>query len=128
MNAVLCWKCSKLTIKTWESHLMWFCYFIVNLEHNIKCNIKLPYLVFLLQLRKDGCLLGLFTRFSISFSESSEVVAYSCSRKIMLFWKWNTYNPGRNFWKRIEKSSNIRQEEKSLIFTFACFLTVIAKV
>ena len=39
-----------------------------------------------------------------------------------------TYNPGQNIWNKIEKSSKIGQEKKSLISTFAYFLTAIAKV
>ena len=38
------------------------------------------------------------------------------------------YNAGQNIWSRVEKSSKIGQHYKSLISTFACFLTVIAKV
>ena len=38
------------------------------------------------------------------------------------------YNPGQNIWNKIEKSSKTGQDKKSLISTFACFLTAIAKV
>ena len=37
-------------------------------------------------------------------------------------------NPGQNIWNKIEKSSKTGQGKKSLITTFACFLTAIAKV
>ena len=37
-------------------------------------------------------------------------------------------NPGQNIWNEIEKSSKTGQDKKSLITTFACFLTAIAKV
>ena len=37
-------------------------------------------------------------------------------------------NPGQNIWNKIEKSSKIGQEKKSLISTFEGFLTAIAKV
>ena len=39
-----------------------------------------------------------------------------------------TYNPGQNIWNKIEKSSKTGQGKKSLISTFACFLTATAKV
>ena len=39
-----------------------------------------------------------------------------------------THNPGQNIWNKIEKSKKIGQDKKSLISTFACFLTAIAKV
>ena len=39
-----------------------------------------------------------------------------------------TYNPGQNIWSRIEKSSKTGQDKKSLISTFACFLTATTKV
>ena len=38
------------------------------------------------------------------------------------------YNHRQDIWKRIEKSSKIGQSKKSLISTFAVFLTFIAKV
>ena len=37
-------------------------------------------------------------------------------------------NPEQNIWNKIEKSSKIGQKKKSLISTFACFFTVIAKI
>ena len=39
----------------------------------------------------------------------------------------NNYNPGQNIWNKIEESSKTGQEKKSVISTFACFLTAIAK-
>ena len=36
------------------------------------------------------------------------------------------YNPGQNIWNKIEKSSKTGQGKKSLISTFACFLTATA--
>ena len=33
------------------------------------------------------------------------------------------HNPGQNIWNKIEKSSKTGQGKKSLISTFACFLT-----
>ena len=42
--------------------------------------------------------------------------------------KWSThYNPGQNIWNKIEKSSKTGEDKKSLISTFACFLTATAK-
>ena len=38
-----------------------------------------------------------------------------------------SHNPGQNIRNKIEKSSKTRQDEKSLISTFACFLTDIAE-
>ena len=38
------------------------------------------------------------------------------------------YNPGQNIWNKIGKSSKTIKDKKSLISTFACFLTAIAKV
>ena len=38
------------------------------------------------------------------------------------------YNLKQNIWNTREKSSKSRKERKILISTFACFLTVIAKV
>ena len=38
------------------------------------------------------------------------------------------YNPGQDIWNKIEKSSKTGQDKKSLISTFACFLTAAAKV
>ena len=37
-------------------------------------------------------------------------------------------NPGQNIWHEIEKSNKTGMKKKSLISTFACFLTAIAKV
>ena len=37
-------------------------------------------------------------------------------------------NPGQNIWNKIEKSSKTEQDKKSLISTFACFLTATGKV
>ena len=37
-------------------------------------------------------------------------------------------NPAKNIWNKIEKSGKARQEDTSLISTFACFLTPTAKV
>ena len=34
-------------------------------------------------------------------------------------------NPGQNIWNKIEKSSKIGQDKKSLSSTFACFWTTI---
>ena len=39
-----------------------------------------------------------------------------------------TYNLGHYFQNKLEKPSKIGVEKKSLISTFACFLTAIAKV
>ena len=41
---------------------------------------------------------------------------------------WTTYDPGQGIWNEIEKSSKTGQSKKSLISTFACFLTATAKV
>ena len=38
------------------------------------------------------------------------------------------YNPRQNIWNKAEKSSKTGQGKKSLISTFACFLTATAKV
>ena len=38
------------------------------------------------------------------------------------------HNPGQNIWNKIKKSSKTGQDKKSLISTFACFLTATAKV
>ena len=38
------------------------------------------------------------------------------------------YNPEQNIWNKEEKSSKTGHHKKSLISTFACFLTAIAKV
>ena len=39
-----------------------------------------------------------------------------------------TYNPGQNIWNKVEKFSKIGKDKKSLIPTFACFLTAAGKV
>ena len=39
-----------------------------------------------------------------------------------------SYNPGQGIWNKIEKSSKTGQDKKVLVSTFACFLTVAAKV
>ena len=39
----------------------------------------------------------------------------------------NIYNPVRNVWNKMEKYSEIGQYKKSLISTFAYFLTAMAK-
>ena len=39
-----------------------------------------------------------------------------------------TYNPGKNIWHKVKKSSKIGQDFKSLLSNFACFLTAIVKV
>ena len=38
------------------------------------------------------------------------------------------YNHGQNIWHEIDKTNKTGQKKKSLISTFACFLTAIAKV
>ena len=38
------------------------------------------------------------------------------------------YKPMQNIWNKLEKSSKSGQDKKSLISTFACFLTSTAKV
>ena len=48
--------------------------------------------------------------------------------KLSRIQKLPTYNPGQNIWNKLEKSSKTGQDEKSLISTFACFLTATAKV
>ena len=37
-------------------------------------------------------------------------------------------NPGQYIWAKIETSSKIGEDKKSLVSTFACFVTAIAKV
>ena len=37
------------------------------------------------------------------------------------------YNPMQKIWNKLEKSSKSGQDKKSLISTFACFLTATAK-
>ena len=37
-------------------------------------------------------------------------------------------NPGQNIWHKVEKSSKAGQDLRSLLSTFACFLTPIVKV
>ena len=39
-----------------------------------------------------------------------------------------TFNPGQNIWNKRKKSSKNGQGKKSLISTFACVLTAIAKI
>ena len=39
-----------------------------------------------------------------------------------------TYNPGQGIWNKVKKYSKIAQEKKTLISTFAYFLTIVAKV
>ena len=38
------------------------------------------------------------------------------------------YYPGQGIWSKMEKSSKVGQDEKSLISTFACFLSATAEV
>ena len=63
---------------------------------------------------KDHC-----TKINISLI----VIWFFCSQTFK-----QTYNPGQNIWSKLEKSSKIGQKKESLITTFACFLTAIAKV
>ena len=37
-------------------------------------------------------------------------------------------NPGQSIWYKVEKSSKVGQDFKSLLSNFACFLTAIVKV
>ena len=52
----------------------------------------------------------------------------------ILYWvsgtfdKFKIYNPGKNIWKKIEKSGKTGQDKKILVSTFACFVTAIVKV
>ena len=39
-----------------------------------------------------------------------------------------TYNLGQNIWYKVEKSSKVGQDFKSLLSNFACFLTANVKV
>ena len=62
------------------------------------------------------------------------------NRRILQFEKYNTrveiqsgnyhhdYNFEQNIRNKLEKSSKIGQEKKSLTSAFACFLTAIAKI
>ena len=43
------------------------------------------------------------------------------------FCKSINYNLRQNVWNKVEKSSEIRQDKKIFLSTFACFLTVITK-
>ena len=38
------------------------------------------------------------------------------------------FNPGQSIWNKIEKSSKTGQEKKSLISSFACYMTAIADI
>ena len=49
---------------------------------------------------------------------------YEMTRRYIL----SIYNPGQSIWNKTEKSSKTGQEKKSLMSTFACFLTAITKV
>ena len=40
----------------------------------------------------------------------------------------NKIDPMQNIWNKLEKSSKTGQDKKSLISTFACFLTATTKV
>ena len=42
--------------------------------------------------------------------------------------KSKSHIPRQNIWNKIEKSSKIGQDKKSLVSFFACFLNAIAKV
>ena len=60
----------------------------------------------------------------LSGGEAEIVAAQGC----VMHWYWVDYNPGQNICNKIEKSSKTGQDKKSLIYTFACFLTASAKV
>ena len=49
-----------------------------------------------------------------------------CTTVLLIFLR--NYNPGQSIWSKIEKSSKTGQDKKSLMSTFACFYTVVAKV
>ena len=49
-------------------------------------------------------------------------------KTVNLCMKFGTYNPVQNIWNKIDKSTKIGQDKKSLVSTFTCFLTAIAKV
>ena len=53
---------------------------------------------------------------------------FDCFNKICSCRSSNAYNPMQNIWNKLEKSSKIGQDKKSLISTFGCFLTATAKV
>ena len=57
------------------------------------------------------------------FPDSKQLQEYIIACVVIIF-----YNPGQNIWHKIEKSSKTGQDKKSLISTFACFLTATAKV
>ena len=59
------------------------------------------------------------------------VTSLTCLKTRIIHFTWyspSTYNPGQNIWNKIDKSSKTGQDKKSLISTFACFLTATAKV
>ena len=60
-------------------------------------------------------------RLSLGFPKRKK---YEMTRRCIL----TICNPGQCVWNKIEKSSKTGQEKKSLISTFAFFLTAIAKV
>ena len=49
-------------------------------------------------------------------------------KKYVVAARERNYNPGQNFWSKIEKSSKSGQGKKILISTFACFLAAIVRV
>ena len=60
----------------------------------------------------------------MSGCNSSEVVSVkSYVEKVT-----TNYNPGQNICYKVEKSSKVGEDFKSLLSNFACFLTAIVKV
>ena len=55
--------------------------------------------------------------------KSSEEIGSSYDQKFVC-----SHNPGENIWNKVQKSSKIRQDQKTLVSIFVYFLTTIAKV
>ena len=79
-----------------------------------------------------------FTIFLINYKSAQQLIRNDGFRQENWFYTnfffVSSYNysvkarPGQNVWNKIEKSSKTEQDKKSLIYTFACFLTASAKV
>ena len=78
--------------------------------------------------------LGLFVFFNTSFILNSFSSTFSKSNNrsspFMIAGDFFVcfYNPGQNIWHKVEKSSKVGQDFKSLLSNFACFLRAIVKV
>ena len=63
-----------------------------------------------------------------TFNKCTNALTNTVINAFHVVWYDLDYNPGKNIWHKVKKSSKIGQDFKNLSSDFACFLTAIVKV